>query len=128
MNYITLLEVINHSYFQCTKSYNKLKNVVLGLVRTISGSKPNDVSKNSPFLNIVKNLSTKITNKRYSKQQLREIESEWLHSQVILLSEAEREMCEIDCEIENTGLRSSDLDFVDGSNRKVCNFQLGCLT
>ena len=88
---ITLLDVISHSDFQCKKTYKALKDVVIGIIRMVYHSIPNDITK---FQNMMSKLSKKISVKKYSLKQLRVKECEWLKSQVIVMEEVEKEKCE----------------------------------
>ena len=83
---INLFEIVSHCDFKCSKSQKKLRDNVLEIVDTISCSRPSDTEN---FQTVINLLSLKITKKKYSLQQLRIQEKNWLKTKVIKLVEEE---------------------------------------
>ena len=81
---ITLSEIVNHGDFKCSKSQKQLRDPVIRVIETISGSRPNKTKEMDSFINL---LAMKIIRKKYSLNQLRKLENDWLLSKVIELKE-----------------------------------------
>ena len=119
---ITLSEIVNHGDFKCSKSQKQLRDTVIRVIETISGSRPNGTKEMDSFINL---LAMKIIRKKYSLTQLRKLVNDWLLSKVIELKEEGEDGKEMVDVMQENGLDCNTLDGLDDmeyTTKKVCHF------